>query len=90
MYHITGDSISKKQVVELAEKMNFKLWPSESAPFMTSVQGQTFPKHLSVLADNITEEKLHLLFEMPIVNILDANALQESIEDYYRRKKATS
>ena len=90
MYHITGDSVSKEQVTALAEKMNFKLWPSESAPFMTTVPGQTFPKHLSVLADNITEEKLHLLFEMPIVNIIDANCLQESIEDYYRHKKATN
>lgn len=88
MYYLTGDSVSKEQVKQLADKMNFKLWPSESSPFISTILPQSFPKHLSVLADNITEERLHVLFETPIVNIIDAMCLPESIEDYYHHKKA--
>ena len=82
MKYLTGESVSLEQVCFVAESSNFTLWPTQKKPFLTLKSKRKMPERLNVLVGDITEEKLNVLFSKPIENIIDVNALPESIEDF--------
>ncbi|MBR5129660.1 MAG: SpoIIE family protein phosphatase [Alphaproteobacteria bacterium] len=82
MNYLTGDAVSIEQLNIVANDSQFTLWPTKTNPFLSPKLRKKMPERLSVLVDHITEEKLHALFLKPITNIIDVNALQESIQDF--------
>ncbi len=81
---ITGRNVLPNQVMRIAELTAAKPWPNADCPLITTdmLRKQQFPQKLSVLVGNITEEKLKELLNTSISCILDANALEESIQDF--------
>ena len=82
MKYLTGESVSLDQVCSVAKNGRFTLWPTQKNPFLSPRLRKKMPDHLNVLAGDITEEKLNALFLKPIANIIDVNALPESIQDF--------
>ncbi|MGN1063652.1 MAG: SpoIIE family protein phosphatase [Alphaproteobacteria bacterium] len=82
MNYLTGEGVSKNQVESAAKWGHFTLWPSDKNPLFKPTLRKKIPPHLNVLTGDITEDKLHALFEKPIANIIDANALPESVQDF--------
>lgn len=82
MNYLTGEGVSAAQVEQAAKLGRFTLWPTDKNPLLKPTLKKKMPAHLNVLAGHITEDKLHTLFEKPIANIIDANALPESVQDF--------
>lgn len=82
MKYLTGESVSLDQVCSVAQNGHFVLWPTQEKPFLSPRLRKKMPQHLNVLTGDITEDKLNALFLKPIANIIDVNALPESIQDF--------
>lgn len=84
MHYLTGNTVSKTNLQTLSEEFGFKLWPSETDPFLLNkMPKQTFPENLSVLVGAITEKKLNSLFTFPISFIIDVNSQIDSIRSFF-------
>lgn len=81
---VTGWDVSPDHVLRIAALTAFKPWPESACPLMTPdmLHKQRFPKKLAVLAGNITEDKLKALLNTSITCVIDANALNVSIQDF--------
>lgn len=82
MQYLTGESVSLEQVRLVADSGYFALWPTQKNPFLSLKSKRKMPQQLNILVGDITEEKLNALFLKPIANIIDVNALPESIQDF--------
>lgn len=82
MKYITGDGVTAAHIKRIAKKLKLKLWPSEKKPFFSEFKQAAFPKGLNIIAADITEDKLHSFFELPIENIIDAKSLDDSVVDF--------
>ena len=82
MKYLTGESVLLEQVQFVANAGQFSVWPTQKNPFLSAKTRKKMPEHLDVLVGDITEEKLNALFLKPIANIIDVNALPDSIQDF--------
>ena len=82
MKYLTGESVFLEQVQFVANAGQFSVWPTQKNPFLSAKTRKKMPEHLDVLVGDITEEKLNALFLKPIANIIDVNALPDSIQDF--------
>ena len=82
MKYLTGESVLLEQVQSVANTGQFSVWPTQKKPFLSAKTRKKMPEHLDVLVGDITEEKLNELFLKPIANIIDVNALPDSIQDF--------
>ena len=82
MKYLTGESVLLEQVQFVANAGQFSVWPTQKNPFLSAKTRKKMPEHLDVLVGDITEEKLNELFLKPIANIIDVNALPDSIQDF--------
>ncbi len=85
MIYISGDNLPTSFVRQMAQKVNAKPWPSEASPLLKNGLDQRFPKSLSVLVKNLDEDKLTELFFLPVSSVIDAEALDTSIEAFIKR-----
>ncbi len=90
MHYLTGDTVSIDQLKLLAKKGHFTLWPTEKNPFLRPKIRKKMPQGLSVLVGDISEEKLNALFVKSVSDIIDVNALPESVADFMMHKSKNS
>ena len=83
-FFLSGFDTSLKQVTQISKLANFKPWPSTSSPFLTEplIKRNKFPKCLSILTDNLDDEKLKKLLTLPIVSIIDTKSFNKSIHNF--------
>lgn len=87
MKYITSNDISKKQIQRIANLLHCHLWPSAEKPFLKERTGGRFPSFLTVVAKEITDEKLTELLSGPLCFLIDAHTLDESMHTFWEYKK---
>jgi len=85
---LVGQDVSREQVLEAATALGSMPWPNEKEPFLTTqmLNQGSFPENLSVLAGEVTEDKLIRLLHLPIVSVIDVNAQKESVLNFLAQK----
>ena len=86
MIYLTGNDVTIEQVYRIANEMDISLWPNQKNPIFKLTSKRRVPAVLNVLAGDITEERLKALFAKGVCDIIDANALPESAQDYMMYK----
>ena len=79
---LMSDSVSLTRIQEVVSFDDFRLYPDEKSPFLTEKNIQTLPKHLTLLADEFEDLRLNALFSLPVERIVDAQSMDESINDF--------
>ena len=87
MKYITSNDISKKQIQRIANLLHCHLWPTPEKPFLKERTNGHFPSFLTVVAKEITDEKLTELLNSPICFLIDAHTLDESMHTFWEYKK---
>lgn len=80
--YLTGESVSAKTIQAHAKELDLELWPTKNEPFLSKMLVKPFPDYLNVITDDLSETKLHILFEMPLTTIIDVKSLSESVSDF--------
>lgn len=82
--YLSGRHVTASSVVRIASLIGATPWPSADKPVLTDAQfkKQAFPTTLSLLADKLDEDELARLLETPVVGLIDANALDESAQNF--------
>ena len=85
---LVGQDISKQQLLQVASTLDSLPWPNDKEPFLTQqmMNQGSFPENLSVLAGEITEDKLIRLLHLPIVSVIDAHAQEASVQNFTTQK----
>lgn len=86
MIYLTGNEVSNEQVYHMMSFAKFTLWPTKNTPIFKLNTKRKIPDCLTVLTGAITEERLRSLFAKGVCDIIDANALPESAQDYITHK----
>ncbi|MDY6407095.1 MAG: SpoIIE family protein phosphatase [Pseudomonadota bacterium] len=85
---LIGQEVAKQHLAQVAESLNSLLWPNDKDPFLTTqmMNRGSFPENLSVLAGNLTEDRLIRLLHMPVVSVIDSNAQKTSVLNFSRQQ----
>ena len=85
---LVGQDISKSQLLQVATTLGSLPWPNEKEPFLTTqmINRGSFPDNLSVLAGELTEDKLIRLLHLPVVSVIDVNAQIDSVRNFAAQK----
>ena len=85
---LVGQGITKQQLLQVANALDSMPWPNEKEPFLTQqmMNQGSFPEKLSVLAGDLTEDKLIRLLHLPIVSVIDSNAQEGSVQNFSEQK----
>lgn len=88
MQYLTTDSVSLQKTRQIAKAAGLKLWPTTAQPKILNGKTDEMPVGVCVLAGEINNQKLTALLNLPIENILDANALEKSIVQFLKKEKS--
>ena len=87
MQYLTTDSVSIQKTRQIAKAAELKLWPTRTRPVVMDGKVEKMPAGVSVLTHEITDQKLTALLNWPIENVIDANALEESVVQFLKKEK---
>lgn len=88
MFYLTGFHLTKAHVQRLAKLTKSAPWPNKTAPLMDDQMGQKLPDHTAVLVKNPSEQELLQLTRLAPTAIVDANALDASVQFFLKRMDA--
>lgn len=85
MKYLTGRQVPVARVKSIAKAEGFTLFPTAKTPLLETVDKEKYPEHLSLIADKFNDERLKELFTLPIEQLIDAQAMNDSIHDFVSR-----
>lgn len=88
MQYLTTDSVSIPKTRQIAKAAGLKLWPTATRPVVQMGKAEKMPAGVSVLTHEINNQKLTVLLNWPIENVIDANALEESVVQFLKKEKS--
>ena len=85
---LVGQDVSKQQLLKVATALDSLPWPNDKEPFLTQqmMNQGSFPENLSVLAGELTEDRLIRLLHLPVISVMDASAQDGSIRNFLAQK----
>lgn len=88
--YLIGEDVPVKKLRQIAQTEGFELFPNDRSPFLKSVKSsQKYPRPLTLVSDNFTNQSLEKILTLPVSRIVDAQALDDSIHDFLERSETT-
>ena len=85
MFCFTGFHLTSSHVKRLARLTGSSLWPNEAKPLLTPADMQKLPLNTAVLIKGPSEQDLQDMIALTPTAIVDANALDTSIQDFLNK-----
>ena len=83
MTYITGQDVSTEHILRLADQLALTPWPSAEQPQLSGMTHKTpLPDDLVVVTSHLTESNIQALLQKSVSYIIDAAALDESIQNF--------
>jgi len=85
---LVGQDTTRNHLLRISKLGDFHPWPSLKDPFLTPkiLDQGSIPENLTVLAGDLTEDKLVRLLHAPIAGVIDANAQDASVQNFTHQK----
>lgn len=80
--YLIADSVSLSRVRSIAKANDFGLFPTDKAPFLSSLNKKSLPPNTTLVMDDFTDSRLSKLIREPFSRIIDAQAMDDSIADF--------
>ena len=83
--YMTGDNITISHMQRLSKLMKASLWPSQKSPIIQNKSIKKIPDNLLLIAKKPSEQRLNELLALPCIGIVDAHALDTSIQTFTQK-----
>ena len=83
--YITSDNISVNHIQRLSKLTKVKLWPTQEKPLLKQKASTKPVKDLVLVTKNPSESHLKELLAFPCAGIVDAHALDDSIQTFVKK-----